>query len=257
MPTALERTRAGLRVAAMSGFTLGMMGGVRAHQSLVPEPERYALYQRWMKRWCQGLLDIFGVSPLILHAESAQPPAAGMARLVVANHRSPLDIPLLLRQFGGVVLSRDDLANWPVLGPAARSAETIFVNRKDTMSGVAAARAIRNRLEHGRTVIVFPEGTTHAGDEVHTFYEGAFAAARGLRVEIVPVGIAYQAGTEFVEPTFGQHLARVAGRARTNVACALGNPRPMQGSRRELSAGLRAEIQGLVQTARQALDASR
>jgi lyso-ornithine lipid O-acyltransferase len=253
MPTALERTRAGLRVAAMSGFTLGMMGGVRAHQSLVPEPERYALYQRWMKRWCQGLLDIFSVAPRILHAEHAQPPAAGMARLVVANHRSPLDIPLLLRQFGGVVLSRDDLANWPVLGPAARSAETIFVNRRDTMSGVAAARAIRNRLEHGRTVIVFPEGTTHAGDEVHTFYEGAFAAARGLRVEIVPVGIAYQAGTEFVEPTFGQHLARVAGRARTHVACALGSPRPMQGSRRELSSGLRVEIQGLVQTARQAL----
>jgi 1-acyl-sn-glycerol-3-phosphate acyltransferase len=254
MPTALERARAGVRVAAMSGFTLGMLGGVRAHQRLVPEPERYALYQRWMKRWCQGLLDIFGVSPLIVHGEVAQPSAAGTARLVVANHRSPLDIPLLLRQFGGVVLSRDDLADWPVLGPAARSAETIFVDRKDTMSGVAAARAIRNRLEHGRTVIVFPEGTTHAGDEVHTFFEGAFAAARGLRVEIVPVGIAYQAGTEFVEPTFGQHLARVAGRARTRVACVLGNPRPMQGTRRELSAGLRSEIQGLVQTARQALD---
>jgi 1-acyl-sn-glycerol-3-phosphate acyltransferase len=238
----------------MSGFTLGMMGGARAHQRFAPEPERYELYQRWMKRWCQGLLEIFGVSPLVLHPEVAQPTAAGMARLVVANHRSPLDILLLLRQFGGVVLSRDDLANWPVLGPAARSAETIFVDRKNTMSGVAAARAMRNRLEHGRTVIVFPEGTTHAGDEVHTFFEGAFAAARGLRVEIVPVGIAYQAGSEFVEPTFGQHLARVAGRARTHVACALGNPRLMQGARRELSAGLRAEVQSLVLNARQALD---
>jgi 1-acyl-sn-glycerol-3-phosphate acyltransferase len=241
----------------MSGFTLGMLGGVRAHQRMVAEPERYELYQRWMKRWCQGLLDIFGVSPLILHPEVTQPSAAGMARLIVANHRSPLDIPLLLRQFGGVVLSRGDLANWPVLGPAARSAETIFVDRKDTMSGVAAARAIRNRLEHGRTVIVFPEGTTHAGDEVHNFFEGAFAAARGLSVEIVPVGIAYQAGSEFVEPSFGQHLARVAGRPRTHVACALGSPRPVQGTRRELSANLRAEIQGLVQSARQALNGKR
>ena len=254
MPTALERARAGVRVAAMGGFTLGMLGGVRTHQRLVPEPERYALYQRWMKRWCQGLLDIFGVSPLVVHSEVTQPPAAGTARLVVANHRSPLDIPLLLRQFGGVVLSRDDLANWPVLGPAARSAETIFVDRKNTMSGVAAARAIRDRLEHGRTVIVFPEGTTRAGDEVGSFFEGAFAAARGLRVEIVPVGIAYQAGSEFVEPTFGQHLANVAGRAQTRVACVLGSPRMMQGSRRELSAGLRVEIQGLVHGARKALD---
>ena len=254
MPTALERARAAARVAAMGGFTLSMLGGVRAHQRLVPEPERYAVYQRWMKRWSQGLLDIFGVEARVLHAEVAEPRANGGARLVVANHRSPLDIPLLLRQFGGVVLSRDDLANWPVLGPAARSAETIFVDRKNTMSGVAAARAIRDRLEHGRTVIVFPEGTTHAGDEVRAFFEGAFAAARGLEVEIVPAGIAYEAGSEFVEPSFGEHLARVAGRARTRVACVLGTPRPMAGQRKELSAGLRTEIQGLVLSARQALN---
>lgn len=237
----------------MSGFTLGMLGGVRVRQRVAPEAERYAIYQRWMKRWCQGLLDIFGVHAQVLHTGAAQLPAANGARLVVANHRSPLDILILLRQFGGVVLSRDDLADWPVLGPAARSAETIFVDRKNTISGVVAARAIRDRLEHGRTVIVFPEGTTHAGDEVHVFFEGAFAAARGLRVEIVPAGIAYEAGSEFVEPSFAEHLARVAGRARTRVACVLGEPRPMSGKRTELAAALRSEVQALVHEARQAL----
>jgi 1-acyl-sn-glycerol-3-phosphate acyltransferase len=258
MPTALERARAAARVAAMSGFTLGMMGGVRVHQRLSADSARYEVYQAWMKRWCQGLLDIFGVQAVVVHepesgSRSPQPSAA-VATLVVANHRSPLDIPLLLRQFGGVVLSRADLATWPVLGPAAVSAETIFVDRKDTMSGVVAARTIRDRLTKGRTVIVFPEGTTHAGDEVHTFYEGAFAAARGLKIDLVPVGIAYQAGSEFVEPTFGQHLARVAGRSQTRVACAIGCPRPMQGTRKEVAATLRVEIQTLVQRARAALN---
>jgi lyso-ornithine lipid O-acyltransferase len=233
----------------MSGLTLGMLTGVRAHQRLVAEQDRYDTYQRWMKQWANGLLRIFGV-----HAEVLDPPpqAAG-ARLVVANHRSPLDILLVLRQFGGVVLSRDDLANWPVLGPAARSAETIFVDRKDIRSGVVAARTIRDRLSHSRTVTVFPEGTTHAGDEVRPFFEGPFAAARGLEVELVPVGIAYQAGSEFVEPTFGEHLARIAGRAETRVVCAIGQPRSMQGSRREVAASLRTEIQALVHRARNRL----
>jgi 1-acyl-sn-glycerol-3-phosphate acyltransferase len=260
MPKAIERARAGARVAAMAGFTLGMMGGVRARQRLSHEDKRYEIYQAWMKRWCQGLLDIFGVHAIVIddsalgsNGSSGPQPSAAVARLVVSNHRSPLDIPLLLRHFGGVVLSRADLATWPVLGPAAVSAETIFVDRKDTMSGVVAARKIRERLNRGRTVIVFPEGTTHAGDDVRSFHEGAFAAARGLKIEVIPVGIAYQAGSEFVEPTFGEHLARVAGRAETRVACAIGAARPMQGQRREVSATIRAEIQALVLKARAAL----
>jgi 1-acyl-sn-glycerol-3-phosphate acyltransferase len=259
MPTAIERARAGARVAAMAGFTLGMMSGVRVRQRLAPESERFEIYQAWMKRWCQGLLDIFGVHATVIgdagvsSSAAGSQPSAAVARLVVSNHRSPLDIPLLLRQFGGVVLSRADLATWPVLGPAAVSAETIFVDRKDTMSGVVAARKIRERLNRGRTVIVFPEGTTHAGDEVRSFHEGAFAAARGLKIELVPVGIAYQAGSEFVEPTFGEHLSRVAGRPETRVACVIGTPKPMQGPRKELSASLRADIQALVVKARAAL----
>jgi 1-acyl-sn-glycerol-3-phosphate acyltransferase len=184
------------------------------------------------------------------HGPGASDGTAARARLIVSNHRSPLDIPLLLRRFGGVALSRADLANWPVLGPAARSAETIFVDRTDTMSGVVAARTIRERLRRGRSVIVFPEGTTFAGDEVRPFHEGALAAARDLSVEIIPVGIAYQTGSEFVEPSFGQHLLRVAGRRHTRVALAIGAPRPMAGNRRELSAALRSEIQALVVLAR-------
>lgn len=244
---ALARTRAATRVAAMATFTLGMLGGVRAHQQLSSELERYDVYQGWMKRWCQGLLRIFGVEVTLASAPAS---AAMSARLVVANHRSPLDIPILLQHFGGVVLSRADLATWPVLGVAARSAETIFVDRADTMSGVAAARTIRERLLRGRTVIVFPEGTTHAGDQVHTFHEGAFAAARGLTLELVPVGIAYEAGSEFVEPSFGAHLERVAGRPKTRVAVVIGASRMMEGSRKQVAATLHEDIQKLVRRAR-------
>lgn len=249
MPTLIERARAAGRTAAMAGFTVGMLSGVRVRQRFSADASRYEIYQAWMKRWCQGLLDIFGVHARVAGAAEL-PPTAAKARLIVANHRSPLDIPLLLRQFGGCVLSRADLATWPVLGPAAVSADTIFVDRADTMSGVYAVRKIRERLMNGHTVIVFPEGTTHAGDEVRAFQEGAFAAARGLDIELVPVGIAYQAGSEFVEPTFGQHLARVAGRTETNVGVAIGQPIAMQGTRREIAARMRSEIQGLVTVAR-------
>jgi hypothetical protein len=69
------------------------------------------------------------------------------------------------------------------------------------------------------------------------------------------VGIAYQSGSEFVEPTFKEHLARVAGRSETRVACVIGAPKLMQGSRREVVANLRADVQALVLQARKVLDA--
>jgi 1-acyl-sn-glycerol-3-phosphate acyltransferase len=214
---AVATARSALRAVGMGAVTLGMLGEASQHGTL--------------------------------------PPSAAGARLVVSNHRSPIDILLLLRLFGGVVLSRADLAKWPVLGLAARRAETIFVDRTDTMSGVLAVRALRDRLANGRTVIVFPEGTTLAGDEVRTFQQGAFAAARGLEVEIIPVGIAYQPGSEFLDESFAEHVTRVARRPRTRVAVAIGTPRPMQGSRKGVAEAVRADVQSLVHEARRGLDA--
>jgi 1-acyl-sn-glycerol-3-phosphate acyltransferase len=196
MPTLdLAAARSGARALGMGTLTVSMLAGVSVHEWLsAPEAQR-PVFQRWMKVWAHSLLWLFGVRA---RWHGAAPPTA-RARLVVSNHRSPLDILLLLQHFGGVVLSRADLANWPILGPAARKAETIFVDRENTLSGVLAVRALRDRLSEQHTVIVFPEGTTLAGDEVRPFQQGAFAAARGLPVEIVPVGIAYPPGSEFLD----------------------------------------------------------
>jgi 1-acyl-sn-glycerol-3-phosphate acyltransferase len=219
----------------------------------VPADARAGVFERWMQNWAQLLLHVFGVRAVV--SGSLQPSAAGRARLIVANHRSPIDILLLLRQCGGVVLSRADLATWPVLGPAARKAETIFVDRDDTVSGVLAIRALRDRLAHGRTVIVFPEGTTLAGDEVRAFQEGAFVAARGLPVDIIPVGIAYQPGSEFLDESFMEHVTRVSRRPATHVSLAFGASRPVPVQRKGLAEALRGEVQELVWQARKALDA--
>lgn len=236
----------------MGGITLSMLAAVRVHQQLSPPEAQRPVFERWMRTWARVLLELFGVHPS-WHGHALAP--ASSARLVVSNHRSPLDILLLLERFGGVVLSRADLAQWPVLGPAAQRAETIFVDRQSTVSGVIAVRALRDRLEKQRTVIVFPEGTTLAGDEVRAFQQGAFAAARGLPVEIVPVGIAYPHGAEFLDETFGQHMTRMARRPRTPVACVVGQPRPMPSNRRGASESVREEVQALVHEARRLLEA--
>src|SRR6478609_5701447 len=88
-------------------------------------------------------------------------------------------------------VSRADLAGWPVIGLAARRVGTLFVDRSDKRSGAAVINAMITGLESGRGVMVYPEGTTFAGDEVRPFRAGAFLAAQRAGAEIVPVGIAY------------------------------------------------------------------
>lgn len=241
---------AATRAAGLGVWTVGVAQTALLHSRFVRDDAQTELRQRWVQLWARGLLEVFSVQR---HAVGSLPPPPRKARLVVANHRSPLDIILMLGCFRGSVLGRHDLEGWPLLGWAARHGNTIFVDREDARSGVKAIREIRRRLSAGQTVIVFPEGTTHRGDEVHPFQGGAFSAVRGLDAELLPVGIAYDPGSEFVDETFGEHLGRMAQRRRTRVALCVGEARPALLDREAMASQLRTDVEALVRKARTAL----
>jgi 1-acyl-sn-glycerol-3-phosphate acyltransferase len=217
----------------------------------VPEVDRHAFFQRYMKRWAHSLVHSTG-GRVALTPESVVPVHSG-PRLVVSNHRSPFDIGVLLGIFGGHALSRADLATWPVIGMAARRAGTIFVDRADAHSGAGAIREIRRRLALGHSILVFPEGGTFEGDEVRPFRSGAFAALGGRDVEIVPVGLAYDEGSEWVRENFVEHVLRVAQKPVTHCCVHIGSPRLVSRRTPDLATNLRQEVQNAVDLARKHL----
>jgi 1-acyl-sn-glycerol-3-phosphate acyltransferase len=197
---------------------------------------------------------MFGVRALV----RGKKPPRGRGHLVVANHRSTADILLLLRAFGGCMVSRADLAKWPLVGIAARSVGTVFVDRSDVVSGANTVRAIRDRLRGGDAVIVFPEGTTFLGDEVRPFRAGAFVAALRSGADVVPVGIAYarDSGAAFVNESFPAHLARMAAAAPSEVALNIGAPIAIEATAHAAQLRDRAqdEVARLVAEARRLVD---
>jgi 1-acyl-sn-glycerol-3-phosphate acyltransferase len=213
---------------------------------LVQRDDVEARAERELQRWCRGLLRLAGVE---LRLDAAWPPAR-RGRLVIANHRSAYDIVILYALFGGSMLSRAEVAGWPIFGHAARRSQTIFVDRASPRSGFKAIRSIREALLRGRTVTVFPEGTTFAGDELRPFAAGAFAAARGLDVDIVPVGLAYPVGTEYVEDEILDHLANLTGRRRVPVGVAVGAPRRPERRPERLLRECEVEVATLIARAR-------
>lgn len=219
----LTRVRQATRAVGFVGFT-GIMIPLYVTRSRLARTEKDEVRDRWVKRWAGGLLKLFAVrvEPLAL-----PPKLEGRGRLIVSNHRSAIDIGVLLQTFGGRMVSKADLSGWPVIGAAARSVGTVFVERGDAKSGASAIREIRELLRAGQTVIIFPEGTTFAGDEIRPFQAGSFLSATNTGAEVLPVGLAYEEGSQaaFVGETFTQHLARMAAASRpTRVRLAIGAP---------------------------------
>ncbi len=250
----LARTlRRVLRTTGFVGVTLSMLPLYVARDTMSLEANKRALRDRWTGRWSRALLEIFGVERTV--AKGGVTRSTG-GRLVVANHRSTIDVALLLETFGGHVMSRSDLSKWPVVGVAARRTGTIFVDRSSRTSGARALREVAAVLEKGGTVSVFPEGTTFPDDDVRPFHRAVFTAAARGRAEIVPVGIAYEKGSAaiFFDETFLTHLERMAGAPHTRVAIAIGDPITTAGEKPEaLAAKAHASVQKLVAIARAAL----
>ncbi len=121
-------------------------------------------------------------------------PAAGGV-LIVANHQSFLDIPLVSHVVPRHVsfVARDSLANSRPLAWLMRTCGAVLIKRG--ASDRAALREAALHLERGDVVAMFPEGTRTPDGSVQPFRPGAVIAARMARVPIVPCAIrgAYQA----------------------------------------------------------------
>ncbi len=240
-----------VRAAGFAAITGTMLCAYAARDAVCADEERDALRNQWVKRWSSALLRLFAIK---LEIYGAMPPSEAHGRLVVANHRSTIDIGIMLNAFGGHMVSRADLSQWPLVGAAARKVGTVFVDRQDAASGATAIRIIRQLLKDGQTVNIFPEGTTFDGDLVRPFHLGAFVAALRTGAEILPVGMAYTrgSGAAFVNETFLQHLSRLAASPPSRVAVCIGAPLQISGRARahELRDTAHSAVQELVHEAR-------
>lgn len=242
-----------VRMPARVGAAASISGVLAAALTLdervrgVPEERR----EGYVRAWAGALIRALGVE---LRVDGAAP-RPQRPHLVVANHRSTVDIFLMLSIFGGHLLARGDMEHWPVVGKMAQMAGTLFVDRSDAASGAAAVRRVTDRLQKGRTIGVFPEGTTFEGDEVRPFHAGAFMAIARVRGVVTPVGLAYaDERSIYKDEPIGDHFRRLLEADRTRVAVAIGAPIDSAGKPIvKLRDEAQAEVQRLVARARSLL----
>jgi lyso-ornithine lipid O-acyltransferase len=223
----------------------------RGHQNFFSQTYSLKKRDQYISSWGHHILRHMNVD---LHQQGAPPPHSTRGSLVVANHRCSMDIPVLLSLFGGACLSRSDLKDWPLLGKGAQSVGCLFVDRTSPQSGMMAIRSIQKALKSGQRVILFPEGTTHCGDSLRDFQPGLLACLKKLDVDVIPVGIAVEAGIEFSEDDFLPHLKKLLTRSRLTYSVAIGEQissttlRPGENQNK-----LRQSVQDLINKARSSI----
>ncbi|MFC9247507.1 lysophospholipid acyltransferase family protein [Streptomyces sp. NPDC057136] len=153
---------------------------------------------RLIRRWAYAVVRAFGVRVLIT-GEPVEKGAGVLAErsageLVVANHVSWLDIPLVAAVLPGRMLGKREIRDWPVLGPLAALGGTLFIERDRLRALPDAVRAVAEALRAGSRVVVFPEGTTRCGrGPGGRFGPAVFQAAIDAGATVRPVRLSYRA----------------------------------------------------------------
>lgn len=139
-------------------------------------------------RWRHRVLDAAQVQ---LEVRGREHVKAGQAYVVMFNHRSHVDIPVLLEAFPQRLrgVSKAELGRVPVWGPAMRALGFVFIDRGSRQRAIQQLEAAKDLLRQGTSVFVAPEGTRSRDGTLLPFKKGGFHLARDLQVPIVPVWI--------------------------------------------------------------------
>ena len=164
----MSRLRAAGVLASFMGLTLPLMP-VQALLLRVSQPAARGFPHWYHRKVCR----ILGIR---LHIEGAV--AKDTPVLLVSNHTSWLDIPVLSAVAPVSFVAKSEVGRWPFVSALARLQRTVFVDRTRRVAVGDTANEMAERLAQGDTLVLFAEGTSTDGNRVLPFKSSLFGAAK-------------------------------------------------------------------------------
>ncbi len=192
----------------------------------------------------------------------------------VGNHLSYIDIAAIGAHLNATFISKADVKSWPVLGLLATLSKTVFIERSRKAATKCIAD-IKETLSNGRSLILFPEGTSTNGFDVLPFKSTIFEIflnseiKENLIVQPFTLTLKKVNGREITSPedhdmyawyadmTFMPHLWQLAKSKGAEILLTFHPPRPAANfqDRKEFSRICHDDVaQGLQNTLPPALD---
>jgi 1-acyl-sn-glycerol-3-phosphate acyltransferase len=146
--------------------------------------------------WCHVLTWFAPVKVVVEGMEHVNP---GQSYVVVANHQSQFDIPVIYGYCGLDLrwVMKAELRKVPFIASGCRAIGHIFVDRSDPDQAREAINSAVSRLKPGTGLLFFAEGTRSRSGQLLNFKKGAFRVAIDQQMPILPMTVV---GTRDVMP---------------------------------------------------------
>jgi lyso-ornithine lipid O-acyltransferase len=162
------------------------------------DPTRRIAREPLTRWWNSRLLKILNIH-LRVHGQ----PLAG-AQMIVCNHISWVDIPVIAASELTRFVSKVEVASWPIAGWLSNAAGSFYI-RRGAGGTKQLIQALAAHLRGGGSATVFPEGTTTDGDRMLKFQPRLFAAAIDSGCPVQPIALRYSRAAN------GENIAAFVG----------------------------------------------
>lgn len=183
---------------------------VPAHQL-----SRLSRHSQWPRRFLRGVGWIVGARV----RTEGEPILRGT--LIIANHVSWLDIPVMAGATGCAFVAKDELQAHPLMRWLCEQNDTVFVDRSDRRGIALQTADMLAALHRQRPLVLFPEGTVGNGGRLLPFRPALLSAFTPAPpgVGVRPIAVDYAAAAhEFGWPhgeSGRQNFLRLLGRRGT------------------------------------------
>ncbi|MES2353838.1 MAG: lysophospholipid acyltransferase family protein [Pseudomonadota bacterium] len=143
---------------------------------------------RAIVQWARKLLAILHVR-VEVRGDVALRHTAGC--IIAANHISWLDIFLIHTIRPARFVAKSEIRDWPVVGWLCAKTGTLFIERTRRHHTAKINEIMRDVVQEGGTVGLFPEGSTSLGDQLKKLHSSLFQAAVQSDVPLIPTAIRY------------------------------------------------------------------
>ena len=155
-----------------------------------------AALNRVTKEACDDRLASWG-QKIVQHAElelevlGRENLAPGKTYLIMSNHQSLYDVPVLFHVIGKNIrmITKQELFKVPIFGKAMQEAGFISIDRENRQSAMRSLKIAKEKMEAGTHVWIAPEGTRSVTGKLNPFKKGGFALAMEAGLTILPVTV--------------------------------------------------------------------
>jgi len=166
-----------------------------------------------VRKWASSISSMLGMK-ILLTGKPPKPPF-----FLVSNHLSYVDIILFFSLADCIFVAKSEVSSWPFIGYLAKTAGTLFINRKQYRDIPRVNHLIREAISEHQGVLLFPEGTSSAGEDILPFKPSLLQLPAEDHLEVSCAAIQYvepngypDAATSICwwgDMTFADHLWRL------------------------------------------------